>query len=172
MTKTEKYADDVARLAGTGMSRNKIAERLGVSTATVTRAARLRGVEFDRSRTIAATEAAVHDAKASRASLAGRMVAAAHAGLDAYYQALAAGEDGAARNYMTAAAVASDKHLALDLHDRTDTRSLSAVDAWAKAMLGMNDRPDVDALTDAEFEALIAEDVADIPQRSIGGPRP
>jgi ParB-like chromosome segregation protein Spo0J len=138
MTKAEKVADDVARLAGAGIGRNEIAGRLGVSTATVTRAARLRGVEFDRAQTVAATEAVIRDAKASRASLALRMVAAAHDALDSFHQARIANEAGEARHWMTAAAVATDKHLALDLHDRSDGRSLSAFDEFARVMLGRN----------------------------------
>lgn len=172
-TKAEKIADDVARLAGTGMSRNRIAAQLGASTATVTRAARLRGVEFDRAQTIAATEAVVHDARASRASLASRMVAAAHAGLDAFHQAVAAGDSADARNWMTAAAIASDKHLALDLHDRSDGRSLSAFDEFMEHMLGR--RPDqklaADQLEAANIDELLAENGVGPGAQAIEGTR-
>lgn len=170
MTKAEKIADDVARLAGTGMSRNRIAEQLGVAAGTVTKAARLRGVEFDRAQTIAATEAVVHDARASRASLASRMVAAAHAGLDAFHQALAAGNSTDARNWMTAAAIASDKHLALDLHGRTDTKSLAAVDAWTTEMLGRahDEKLDPMAMSEDDLDALLAAHLGPTPHAIEG----
>ncbi|MFE5708118.1 hypothetical protein [Rhodococcus koreensis] len=146
-TKAQAIADDVERLARSGMSRNKIAEKLGVAQGTVTKAARLRGVEFDRAQTIEATEARIYDAKASRADLALRWLALAHRALDGANQALTDGEAGDFRNYAVGAGVAQDKSLALDQH-LAAARSLSDVDAWTAAMLGRDNvtpgRPTID----------------------------
>ncbi|MFE5708849.1 hypothetical protein [Rhodococcus koreensis] len=156
-TKAERHADEVARLARNGMGRNQIAETLGLSTGTVTRAAKLRGVEFDRAATIKATEALIHDARKSRADLSLRMLALAHEAVGAANQALADGEAGDFRNYVVGAGVAQDKHLALDQHV-TAARSLSDVDAWTAHILGRTeDDKNVAAL---ESDEDIAADVA------------
>ena len=179
-TKAEKIADDVERLHRKGMGRNEIARELGVAQGTVTKAAKLRGVDFDRAQTMAATEAVVHDARASRASLSLRLLSAGHAALDAFNLAIVDPErSGDARNYMTAAAVSVDKHLMLDEREReVDTRSLSAVDAWTAAMLGRDEVPpgrpiiddperpwdhgkvDVFAMSEEEIAADVAAEMA------------
>jgi hypothetical protein len=160
-TKVEKIADEVKALASTGMSRNKIAEKLGVSTATVTRAAKLRGVEFDRAATVAATEAVIHDARKSRADLSMRMLALAHEAVSAANQALAAGEAGDFRNYVVGAGVAQDKHLVLEQSVQA-SRSLSAVDEWTAAMLGRTeaDKDIIAAESDEDIAAYVAAEMA------------
>ncbi|NYE50246.1 transposase [Spinactinospora alkalitolerans] len=59
----------MVELARSGLSRNEVARRAEVSTATVSRVAAAAGVAFDRSRTKNATKAKVADAKARRAQL-------------------------------------------------------------------------------------------------------
>lgn len=154
-TKAQAIADDVERLARSGMSRNRIAEKLGVAQGTVTKAAGLRGVSFDRAQTIAATEAVIHDARASRASLSMRLLAAGHAALDAFNLAISDPERSAdARNYMTTAAVAVDKHLVLELSVQA-ARNLSAVDEWTAAMLGRTEA-DKTVMAEESDEAIAA----------------
>lgn len=60
--------------AGTGASRNEVARRTGVSTASVSRICSAAGHTFDRQRTIKATVARVVDLKAARVTLAGDLL--------------------------------------------------------------------------------------------------
>ncbi|MFE5708132.1 hypothetical protein [Rhodococcus koreensis] len=161
-TKAELIADDVERLHRKGMGRNEIARELGVAKGTVTTAAGLRGVEFDRAQTVEATEAFIADARASRADLSLRMLALAHRAVGAANQALADGEGGDFRNYVVGAGVAQDKHLALDQHV-TAARSLSDVDAWTAAMLGRtpDEVLDTSAVSDEDIAADVAAMMAD-----------
>ncbi|KJE23695.1 Helix-turn-helix domain [Frankia torreyi] len=62
-------AEQVRALHAEGLSRNKIAERLGRSPSTVSKLAQTLGLEFDRAATRAATRAAVVDAAARRAEI-------------------------------------------------------------------------------------------------------
>ncbi|WP_217169624.1 hypothetical protein [Streptomyces sp. AC512_CC834] len=75
---------EVVSLARSGLSRNEVARRTGVSTASVSRIAKTAGVSFDRTATSTAVEARVIDLKAARVHLAGNLlddVAAARARL-------------------------------------------------------------------------------------------
>jgi hypothetical protein len=113
-------------------SRNQIARDHKVSVSSVTKLAP--AGSFDRSKTKRATEARVEDLKALRAVTSRRFLDEANKALDRlneeYLVHAFGGKDndynehtlqlppaGEARNLMTAAAVAFDKHLAADKHD-------------------------------------------------------
>ncbi|MBN0040237.1 hypothetical protein JN535_08680 [Cellulosimicrobium cellulans] len=141
----EPHHDDQLReLHAQELSTRDIGERMGFSFGTIARRARTLGLEFDRSRTAAATHAAATDAKARRAILAHRFLDEANDALDKLHQeydfvaatkegiqvrTLNQPDAGAYRNFMTSAGIATDKALALDKHD---TDSVSEV---AKSML-------------------------------------
>lgn len=136
-------------MAAGGMGRNAIARELGVAAATVTRAAELGGVSFDRSATAVATQVVVLDAKAERARIARRLLGVANTFIDSAESA----EDGReARDYMAAAGLAVDRHLRIDTHDANDGRALSAFDEFVRVFLGRDSAPDADGgkLTAAE----------------------
>jgi transcriptional regulator with XRE-family HTH domain len=60
---------EIVELARSGLSRNAVARKAGVSPSTVSRIAAAEGVTFSRARTVEATRAKVADAKARRAVL-------------------------------------------------------------------------------------------------------
>lgn len=70
-TLPEEVAPAVAELAGEGFGRNAIARALAVSTGTVSKAAQIVGVEFDRGPTEAATRTRSEQLADDRADLAG-----------------------------------------------------------------------------------------------------
>lgn len=138
-------------------STRDIAERYGISPASVSRIGSAAGIALDRSKTKNATEAAVADAAASRVLLSKRFLAEAHNALDALHQPHTAfnfgGKDntyaekklpepptGDKRNLMIIAATAADKHMQLDRHD-SDTTGLAAVDSWLLFMSGKPPEP-------------------------------
>lgn len=133
----------IVELGRGGMTRNAIAREVGVGPATVNRVCReaVPPVSFERTHTAAAVAARSFDAKAERARLSQRMLAEANAALDrlhaahvvvGWYQGdsfeheLAHPTSGDVKNYMLAAAIAVDKHIALERHDGSDLE-LSAV---------------------------------------------
>lgn len=118
--------------ARAGASRNEVARRTGVSTASVSRICGAAGHAFNRTRTEVATFARTVDLKAARtaASAAALLTAETMRQL-----ALTADESREARDYAQAYAVFLDRHLKLDRHD-IDSTGLSAVDAWLTAMIG------------------------------------
>ncbi|MBH0121591.1 hypothetical protein I0Q12_19570 [Rhodococcus sp. CX] len=129
----EAIAPTVARLARAGMSRNAISRALRVAHGTVTTAANLAGVEFDRSITAAATKARAEDLKARRQKLSEQFLALAE-NINAATDPTA--EDARdLRERLIAAGIATDKHLRLDEHD-TSGAYMSAVDHFMAAMLG------------------------------------
>ncbi|MFG2059678.1 helix-turn-helix domain-containing protein [Micromonospora sp. NPDC048930] len=71
---TQADHDRVRELHDQGLSRNAIAEELGRSGRTISRIADKLGLDFDRARTRAATEAKKDDARAKRAALAVRLL--------------------------------------------------------------------------------------------------
>ncbi|MGH3942488.1 MAG: helix-turn-helix domain-containing protein [Pseudonocardiaceae bacterium] len=66
---TSEDRDQVRALHARGLSRNAIAREIGRSVGSVTKLAREQGLVFDRAATVAATAAAVADARARRAAL-------------------------------------------------------------------------------------------------------
>lgn len=115
-------------------STREIAERYGISPASVSRIGAAAGIALDRSKTKNATEAAEADNAAVRAQLSKRFLAEAVSALDALHTEHRAhnfgGKDntyrekmlpepptGDKRNLMIIAATAVDKSMALDRHD-------------------------------------------------------
>ena len=70
-TLADEIAPAVAELAAEGKGRNEISRALAVSTATVSRAAAIAGVEFDRGPTEVATRTRTEQLAQDRAELAG-----------------------------------------------------------------------------------------------------
>lgn len=141
-----KVVKRIQELAAEGMTRNAIARELGISPSTVSR--HVPPGTFDRSSTMAATEAVVADAKTRRAGIStgllddvvklrGMMfeqVERVHFsvtnGEERYMAGLVPGE---MKDLAIALGVLLDKHLALVKHD-SDDRDLPAVDKWLEAM--------------------------------------
>ncbi|MGW4120755.1 hypothetical protein [Nocardia sp. NPDC004711] len=109
----ERVRDDVAALAREGMSRNRIARQLGCAPATVTDAARLAGVEFDRRQTATATQVTVIDAQQRRDRLSDRWFDVAEGALGRLKEAVDDDDPQAARAWATASAIGTDKFLVL-----------------------------------------------------------
>jgi AcrR family transcriptional regulator len=131
--------------AADGVSMRKIAAEVGTSDATVRRRLRTLGVVVDRSRTEAATAAAVVDVKARRAAVAQRMLGQAEsilARLEApTFTTIMRGSFGVEeeqtvseppardhRDLLSAAQIAVNTALKVDEHDR-DTGTAEAVGA-------------------------------------------
>lgn len=136
-----------------GHSRNRIARDHGVSGSTVSKLANTEGLSFDRSQTKNATEAKKADNAALRAATSRRLLEKANEFLDQMDRPHLAfnfgGKDntyaeklldrppvGDLRNLMTAAAIAIDKHLAVEKHDNSG-ESHAAVDTWLSEMTGL-----------------------------------
>lgn len=134
----------IVQLAQEGMSRHAIARETGAGTSTVSRICKAAGVTFDRTQTAKATTAHQMDLKAERERLAKRLLAEATAALDqlhaphvvvGWYQGMASEHtldrptSGDVKNYMLAAAVALDKHIAIHQLDGSD-RDAAVVDQW------------------------------------------
>ncbi|QSE90309.1 helix-turn-helix domain-containing protein [Rhodococcus pseudokoreensis] len=132
-TTRETIAPDVAKLHAEGHGRNEIARQLDCSPSTVTKAAEIAGVTFDRTATVQATEAAKLDAKARRSRLAVRWLDIAEQALDA----ISPHNPRDARDLAVVAGVATDKSLRLDEFDNTDS-DYATVDVWLAAMLTTN----------------------------------
>jgi len=149
---TDQDREQIKQLHAEGLGCNQIADRLNRSASTIGRLARELGLPFDRSRVIAATRAAVADARARRADLALVLLDDAtrlraqiwepheyidHGGRDfteaRWTQHEPSPQD--KRNLMLAAATAIDRVLKLDLHDRGDDGGAD-VDAWLDNMTG------------------------------------
>lgn len=139
-------------LHGQGLSSSAIAGELGVSQSTISRHARRLGLSFDRSKTKAATEAKVVDAKAKRAQLANDLLDdAAKIRAQLWEPALVYSFGGRDNTYaemwqdrpdfaaqlkiVQAAKAALDGVLRIEAHD-ADTQGLAAVDAWLRDMIG------------------------------------
>ncbi len=152
-----RAVDDVTRArivklarAGT-MSRNAIARACGVGRQTVSRICDAEGVTFDRSQTVAATQAAATDARAERARIANDTLAKVRdlmAKLDSSHEVLHWDKDGIlhretidspvaadVQRYTTSIGILLDKHIALERHDGSNLE-LSGVDKYLAHLLG------------------------------------
>jgi hypothetical protein len=156
-----------------GVSARKIGAELGTSDATVRRRMRHLGITADRTRTEAATQAAVVDVKARRAAVAQRMVGQAEKILDRLeaptYTALIRGGFGAEeektleqppardhRELMSAAQIAMQTALRIDEHDADGgygevAGALEAVANAFAAVAGGIGRLDVEEVTPEDW---------------------
>ncbi|TYB50248.1 helix-turn-helix domain-containing protein [Nonomuraea sp. PA05] len=136
-----------------GKSRNEVAREHQVSASTVSRIAAANARTFDRTKTKNATEAAKADNAALRASTSRRFLEEANRFLDDLHRPHTVfnfgGKDNTfnskempeppiadKRNLITSAAVAIDKHLAVEKHDNSG-ESNAAVDRWLTEMTGL-----------------------------------
>lgn len=136
------------------LSRNAIAKKHGRSVGTITNVADQAGLNepFDRSATENATRARSADLAEVRSQTSARLLRMANELLDRVGEECTVYSFGGAenryaehvlekppsvevRNFMTAAAIALDKHVVLDKHD-TDDSSGAAVDAWLRSVMG------------------------------------
>lgn len=134
-----------------GLSCSEIARRLGRSAATVSEHCKAMGLSFDRTRTIIATQAAVADNKALRATTSRRFLEKANQLLDQMDEPHIVfnigGKDNVytehlmdraptadLRNLMASATAAFDKHLAADKHDADQTEAMNSVDQWLDSL--------------------------------------
>ena len=116
-SKAESIAPEVKRLReNEGLSLTAIANKLGVSTATVHAAAKIAGVRFDAESTRALTETHLAGSRLKRAKLAVKLLDIAEDRLNRVIDADAV--DG--KNYILTAAVALDKLAALEGRERED----------------------------------------------------
>jgi hypothetical protein len=147
-------ADDDARLRelhALGWSTRRIADEMGYSKTEVARHGNQLGLEWNRARTAAATQAKVVDNKARRAALTSALlddVEKIRGKFWAPYTFVAGSKDGPAvldlpepdaaslRNYVTSAAVLIDKHVALAKVDQDGGRAqaLSLVEAMVTGL--------------------------------------
>ena len=151
-TKKQAILDAINNSAG--RSRNDIAREFGVSGSTVGRIAEQSGVQdaWDRTNTQKGTQARSADLAELRSRTAARFLQKANEMLDRLEEpcevfAFGGAENrfnseilhrppsAEARNLMTAAAIALDKHVLLDKHDSDDSGG-AAVDAWLRSVMG------------------------------------
>lgn len=116
-TKAESIADEVKRLReAEGLTLTAIAHKLGVSTATVHAAAKITGTKFDAESTRALTETHLAGSRLRRAKLAVKLLDIAEDRLNRVIAADASN----GKNFILTAAVALDKHAALEGRERED----------------------------------------------------
>jgi len=135
----ETRAAILADIRAAEKSRAIIAREHGVSPQTVKNIASENGIDqpFSREHTQKATEAAVIDAKARRATLASDALAGAQTALSTLRQRIPKMSD---RDLITLFGVATDKHVNLQRID-SDAQGLSAVDDWLRHMMGEGETP-------------------------------
>lgn len=123
--------DDVARLAGQGHGRNSCARVLGTSRRQIDEAAKVAGIDWDRSATAAATAARLADV---RAELADTFATTADLAGDRLIDALKADQldPGTLRALATVAGISADKLIALgDRVSASDDHGDSLLDQLA-----------------------------------------
>lgn len=142
-----------------GRSRNQIAKEFGVAASTVGKIAQESGISdaFDRTQTQKGTQARSADLAELRSLTAARFLRESNKMLDRLNEpcevyAFGGAENrfnseilhrppsAEARNLMTAAAIALDKHVLLDKHDADDSGG-AAVDAWLRHVVGGGPTP-------------------------------
>jgi hypothetical protein len=150
---TQADHDRVAELHAKGLSRNAIAEATGRSGRTVSRIADQLGLNFERTRTAAATAAKVADGKARRAALAVALLDDAErlrtqlfaptkafnfGGKDNTYAETTLDQPTFSdqRNIMQAVATAVDRSVKLDEYDAGQDAGGSEVDRWLTGLTG------------------------------------
>ena len=108
----QRIADDVARLAAEGVSRNRIADQLDVAPATVTKAARHAGIDLDTA-PADAVAGRVRQAEQARLELAGLAHRIAMTAGEKLVDALDRDDLEAVRPLAVAFGVAADKEISL-----------------------------------------------------------
>ncbi|GAA0638141.1 hypothetical protein GCM10010174_69980 [Kutzneria viridogrisea] len=149
---TEQDRQRVRELHAQGLTRNEIGRAIGRSASTVSKLAKELGLTFDRSKTRAATEAKVADAKSRRAALALNLLGDAERIREQLWQPCRVYSFGGRDNVyseewherpdfaaqlkiLQATGVALDKVMRIEAHD-ADTHGLAAVDQWLRDMIG------------------------------------
>ena len=140
--------EEVARLHAAGISRNKTAERLGVPTSRIDKAAEELGISWSSKRTEEAVAARRARAKERHLDMAERWGDLA---LDSLDRALEETDAGDRRRYAMSADTATRAELAIwESLDERSTHSLTAVSiAVADAFATLDDLP-IEDLYDAE----------------------
>jgi hypothetical protein len=150
----------VRALHAQGLGHNEITRQIGCAPATMAKIVKHLGLSFDRSRTRAATQAKVDDARKARVEIIHRLYGQAIAGLDrldlpehhlkeasagkvvAYTADYLPAQD--VKALITAIGTAAEKAVRLEQVD-ADTLNLPAVDAWLDHMV--NGQPTEDTPT-------------------------
>lgn len=123
----------VLDLIDSGMGRNETARQTGISQGQVSRIAKDAGRTFDRTRTIAATEARQADLASRRARLAGELLD----DVDLLRPRLHTTEDGhVVRSIATAIGIFTSRSLDLSAFDHTDNGTDADVDRWIAHIIG------------------------------------
>jgi hypothetical protein len=122
MPAASEYVDLVKDLAAKGYGRNAISRELAISQGTVSAAAVLGGVSFDRQRTAAANTARKADWAQRRGDLAEQFLATA----ERLLAAVDPGNPREARELVLAGAICSDKHTALVERDTANSALVEA----------------------------------------------
>lgn len=135
------------------VSHRKIATKMGISPAAVQKIAKKYGIQSGkRTQTEQATRARMVDLKSARTLLSARMLQKANEMLDLMEQKyevfnftglgdfktrlISRPQSGDMRNFMTAAAVAVDKHVVIAKLDQESDTSASDVDQWLRSVAG------------------------------------
>lgn len=141
----------VVALAREGLGRNEISRRTGVPKTRVTALVRAAGLSFDRAGTAKATQARSVDLAERRSRLASRLLIAAEYALAQVPGATA----DAMRNYMTAAGIATSRHLDLVAAERaqSDTAAVELTLASLAAGLAADEDEDNDGGPVADLDA-------------------
>lgn len=132
----EQIAPEVAELHAAGHGRNEVARRLGVSTGTVSAAARIAGVEFDRSSTEVATRTRtvqLADHRADLAEMAADLATKAGRRLRIELDATIL-DPTTVRALGTTFGIAADKLAALSATVTDETSEHAAAEVWLEAL--------------------------------------